>query len=30
MADGQIMTIGVAVDSDKVAAYACNGSNDEA
>lgn len=30
MADGKTMTIGVAVEGDKVAAYACDGSSDEA
>lgn len=28
--DGRTMTIGIAVDGDSIAAYACNGSNDEA
>ncbi|OBB60339.1 hypothetical protein A5757_09610 [Mycobacterium sp. 852013-51886_SCH5428379] len=28
--DGRTMTIGIAVDGDSVAAYACNGSDDEA
>lgn len=28
--DGQTMTIGIAVDGDQVAAYACNGTDDEA
>lgn len=30
MADGRTMTIGIAVDGDQVAAYACDGSTDEA
>lgn len=30
MADGKTMTIGVAVEGDKVAAYACDGSSEEA
>lgn len=30
MADGKTMTIGVAVEGEKVAAYACDGSSDEA
>ncbi|NTY63714.1 hypothetical protein [Mycolicibacterium sphagni] len=30
MADGKTMTIGVAVEGDKIAAYACDGSKDEA
>ncbi len=30
IADGKIMAIGVAVDGDKVVAYACDGSTDEA
>jgi hypothetical protein len=30
MADGQTMTLGVAVDGEKVVAYACDGSDDEA
>lgn len=30
IADGKTMTIGVAVEGDKVAAYACDGSSDEA
>ena len=29
-ADGKPMTIGIAVDGDKIAAYACNGTDDEA
>ncbi|MCT7660046.1 hypothetical protein [Mycobacterium deserti] len=29
-ADGKTMTIGISVDGTKVAAYACNGTNDEA
>jgi hypothetical protein len=29
-ADGKTMTIGISVDGDEVAAYACNGTNDEA
>lgn len=29
-ADGKTMTIGISVDGDKVAAYACNGTDDEA
>ena len=29
-ADGKAMTIGIAVDGDKIAAYACNGTDDEA
>ncbi len=29
-ADGKTMTIGVAVDGDQIAAYACNGTDDEA
>ncbi len=29
-ADGKTMTIGIAVDGDEVAAYACNGTDDEA
>jgi hypothetical protein len=28
--DGKIMTIGIAVDGDAIAAYACNGTDDEA
>ncbi|MBO0676253.1 hypothetical protein JRC04_02110 [Mycolicibacterium sp. S2-37] len=28
--DGRTMTIGIAVDGDSIAAYACNGSDDEA
>ncbi|GAY15213.1 hypothetical protein MSZK_19390 [Mycobacterium sp. shizuoka-1] len=30
MSDGKTMTIGVAVEGDKIAAYACDGSTDEA
>ncbi len=30
MADGKTMTLGVAVDGEKVVAYACDGSDDEA
>lgn len=30
MTDGKTMTIGVAVEGDKIAAYACDGSTDEA
>lgn len=30
MADGRTMTIGIAVDGDQVAAYACDGTSDEA
>ena len=29
-ADGKTMTIGISVDGDEVAAYACNGTDDEA
>ncbi len=29
-ADGKTMTIGISVDGDQVAAYACNGTDDEA
>ena len=29
-ADGKTMTIGIAVDGTEVAAYACNGTDDEA
>ena len=29
-ADGKTMTIGISVDGDQIAAYACNGTDDEA